>query len=239
MAVMVMEPMDPDMQIALAEESGSPGSDYVWKHYDSNGFLKTNVLVLDIPADELRKSLEEFRMRHSTLLAPSPVALVDPSDKYVRIIAEYLERFSATDYEKAQNALWFVQSSMTYISDDDLYGRSEFWARPLETLYSHGGDCEDTSVLLCSIMLAMGLDAVLLNWDSHVAVGVCTDADGIFFEDGGKKYYMCETTRSDPGPIGQDPLWTEAPAVCHVQDAHVFQTCMEDFRQLIWRNFKF
>lgn len=115
-------------------------------------------------------------------LVPAPVSLVDPGDAWVQKVAGHIFASvgDCSDLLKAEAALSFVQRTIRYTSDEKLYGCTEFWAAPVETLYLHRGDCEDTSVLFCSIVSTMGLDCVLLDYNGHVAAGVSV-GDGYLF----------------------------------------------------------
>ena len=78
-------------------------------------------------------------------------------------------------------------------------GYEEYWKFPLETLYDHGGDCEDTSILMAALCKAMGYESSLLLLPGHMAAGVHFDTDlelgGYYFRnDPQKVYYYCETT---------------------------------------------
>ena len=88
------------------------------------------------------------------------------SDEAVDQCVEYLEEKTRgqTDLQKAMTLLWFVQDIVDYRTDRNLYGVSEYWALPLETLYSGYGDCEDTSILFCAIGAKMGLDVGLVGF---------------------------------------------------------------------------
>ena len=84
----------------------------------------------------------------------------------------------------------FVQQ-LEYKSDGDW----EYPKYPIETLYDKGGDCEDTSLLLCGIIRSMGYGSVLVLLDGHCAVGVQGgNLNGRYYELDGKKYFYVETT---------------------------------------------
>lgn len=54
--------------------------------------------------------------------------------------------------------IWdFVARSVEYITDKKAYGLEDFWLFPEETLTLRRGDCEDTSFLLATLMLASGI----------------------------------------------------------------------------------
>ncbi len=59
--------------------------------------------------------------------------------------------------------------------DRTLYGRSDYFAYPLETLYLGMGDCEDQSLLTASILKACGYDTALLPLPGHIVVAVALD----------------------------------------------------------------
>ena len=74
---------------------------------------------------------------------------------------------------------------------------------PVETIVANEGDCDLFSFVAASVMVAGGLDVVLLFYDSedHMNVGVSLshapqDARSAvsYFNYGGKRYYMAETT---------------------------------------------
>lgn len=141
-------------------------------------------------------------MRHSTMLDLG-THLVDPNDVYVKKIAELIMSMTESEWYRITAALNFVQSSISYRDDDRVYG-CDFIQTPMETLYLGGGDCEDTSVLLMSIYLAMGVDAVLLDYKDHTAVGVMYDGE----------YLFCETTRdSCHNPVHSLELDGEYPRI--------------------------
>lgn len=204
-------PWTPDdaMHHAL-ETNGEPGNSYSWC-FSPDGIGSTfHTLVMDIPEEAFRESMDRNIIRGSTVLVPSPSLLVDPGDPYVRIVADHiLESIGdCSDRYRAVAALNFVQTAIRYVSDDANYGCDEFWASPVETLYLHGGDCEDQAVLLFSIFSAMNLDCVLLDYPSHVAVGVYVgDSD---------EYLFCEATSSVPTNLGWMPskMKDQIPEIC-------------------------
>ena len=171
--------------------SGDPGEVIVWRcpSEDCSSYT-VEEMELGIAEGDFEASMKRDLMRQSTVFVPVPVDLIDPDDIFVKKAAqEILSRTEGySDSARMTAALWFVQSAIRYTSDEDLYGCSEFWATPTETLYLQRGDCEDTSVLLCSILLAMGIPCVLLDYDGHEAVGVL-QGDCQTLDD----YLFCET----------------------------------------------
>ena len=99
----------------------------------------------------------------------------------------------------------FVQS-LEYVSDIIGTGYDEYPKFPLETLYDEGGDCEDSSILLSSLIRETGYGTVMVMFDDHMGVGIqgAEDMEGYYFEDNGIRYYYVETTTSGWG-IGEMP----------------------------------
>ncbi len=129
------------------------------------------------------------------------VTFVTYGDAYIqRMAADFTAMTSGmTDLERAGFLLAFVQA-IGYQDDEVYMGYEEYWKFPLETLYDHGGDCEDTSILLAALSKAMGYDAALILMPGHMATGVHIDGtyqglQGFYYtSDPGKVYYYCETT---------------------------------------------
>jgi predicted transglutaminase-like cysteine proteinase len=50
----------------------------------------------------------------------------------------------------------WVGTNIQYRSDSEIHGKSDFWQFPNETIPLRTGDCEDFSILLCSLLRADG-----------------------------------------------------------------------------------
>ncbi len=136
------------------------------------------------------------------------------SDSMKALAATMLEKTAKmTEVERADYVLKFVQKITEYQSDYALSDDGEYWKYPIETLVQRGGDCEDTSILYCSLMQAMGYKTALLIYDGylysdeggHMAAGIALDyvKGGSYYSEDGLKYYYCETT-SDEMFVGED-----------------------------------
>ena len=117
---------------------------------------------------------------------------IDPDNPNIQKIADYLDTVTEgySDYSKMTAILWFVTDAVDYVRDDMQYNATEYIATPTETLSLGKGDCEDSSILLCSIYRAMGFKSVLLECPNHATVA--TYLNGI--------PYLCESTASYPYP---------------------------------------
>lgn len=158
---------------------------------------------LGITEQDYRQSMRTATIRVGTAFAQCPTLLVTPDSPPVRRIADTIQAHTQgmSDRVRVNTTLHTVQDIITYAYDTDLYGQDDFWSFPLETLYLGRGDCEDTSILLISILTALGYDCVFLDFPGHIAVGVCLDDPSPYIVKDGRGYSFCETTaqRSDAG----------------------------------------
>jgi len=100
----------------------------------------------------------------------------------------------------------FVQS-LKYAVDSATTPYNEYPKYPIQTLADLGGDCEDTSILLASLLKQMGIKTVMLYMSNpqHLAVGVSADGfSGVKVQYEGDDYYYIETTGEGFVP-GQTP----------------------------------
>ena len=249
----------PSTDSALSHAQGVilPSDEYVWRcpvfatTSDTVTGCDEVTTVIHVDRADFESSMLSTSVRSGTVFYASPVNLVDPSDRHVLLVRDVVEAEIAalegstghvyTDYQRLMCALSFVRS-LGYVGDADLYGADEFYAKPLEVLYAHGGDCEDVSVLFCSLAVSMGYDAVLLDYPGHVAAGVVLDGDhaGVTYSDGSATYHLCECTSltgsfapvrlDSSSPVGG----SDAPVVRHIA-ASVAGDVVEAYRNLIQR----
>ncbi len=117
----------------------------------------------------------------------------------------------SADQKYANFILAFVQCVYEYTSDTLLYGQSEYYAYPVETMYHVAGDCEDTSILCAALYSQAGFSAAVLIVPEHAMAGVALDSytapsisSGEILSQtiDGKTYYACETTVNSYQPVG-------------------------------------
>ena len=92
-------------------------------------------------------------------------------------------------------AFAFVQE--LHYRKDKTTGYDEYYKYAIETLAEGVGDCEDTSILLASILRGMGFEVALIAPPEHLAIGVKGNFAGDFYSYDGSNYYYCETAH-DP-----------------------------------------
>jgi hypothetical protein len=86
----------------------------------------------------------------------------------------------------AIEAQTWVYQHIQYKTDQELYGRQEYWAYPEETLANGAGDCEDMAILFAAIVAQDGGNPELAlldlgGGDLHMAAEV----DGVRYMDAG------------------------------------------------------
>jgi hypothetical protein len=136
-------------------------------------------------------------------------------DSFIKSIADKIRKASQQEgydeYEMVSLAAAFVQS-LPYTTDLVTTSYGEYPRYPIETLVDIGGDCEDASILMASLLDALGCGAVLLIFpgsngaSGHCAVGVKggEGIHGTYWEYDGQKYFYLETT-SPAWKIGEMP----------------------------------
>ena len=93
---------------------------------------------------------------------------------------------------------------LDYVYDYTL-GFNEYPKYPIETLIEATGDCEDTSILMASILRSAGYGVVLLNPPGHMAVGIKCNYDYGYVTYNGNKYCYIETTSHHNWQVGEIP----------------------------------
>lgn len=130
-------------------------------------------------------------------------------DEYLEALAQKFkdaaERENYSDLDMVKNIILFVQN-LNYVDDKVGTGYDEYPKFPLETLADQGGDCEDSAILLASLLRELGYGTVLIQFTDHMAVGVKGEESlsGSYFEVDGIRYYYVETTSPGWG-IGDVP----------------------------------
>ena len=112
-------------------------------------------------------------------------------NKYASLFNENM-----TEIEAANILLNFVQTSLEYKTDDEVWGEERAFF-PDETLHYPYCDCEDRAILYTRLVRdLMGLNVVLLYYPGHLATAVNFNekVSGDYFLVSGKKYVVCDPT---------------------------------------------
>ena len=185
----------------IAAESPQPTStdtkkiDYHWEY--PTGWREWDYsLEIPIAAYEAYKSVNRNQIYGYTEYISE-----DSDDEYLASLTQKFvdaaEENEFSDTDTVYLIITFVQA-LNYMSDLETTGYDEYPKYPLETLYDKGGDCEDMSILLASLLTELGYGAVLICFDDHMGVGIkgAEDLPGYYFEKYGIRYYYIETTSS-------------------------------------------
>ncbi|RYD05923.1 hypothetical protein N752_06675 [Desulforamulus aquiferis] len=102
------------------------------------------------------------------------VYVTDPVDDVFisRIAAKFMEVVKQEGYSPNQTVEFVVSfvQNLKYISDNASKGYDQYARYPLETLVEQNGDCEDTSILLASILKEMNFGVVLVMLPGDPAI---------------------------------------------------------------------
>lgn len=175
--------------------------DYAWNYGEGSW---TYELKIPYSAYEYYKTVDRKKIKNYSYY------VTDPSDDdYLAGLAEKFkdaaEKENFSDLDMVKNIIFFVQS-LNYVDDKVGTGYDEYPKFPLETLADEGGDCEDSAILLASLLRELGYGTVLIQFTDHMAVGVKGEESiqGSYYEVDGIRYYYVETTSTGWG-IGDVP----------------------------------
>tara|TARA_B100000315_G_C14592227_1_gene596565 strand:- start:2503 stop:3180 length:678 start_codon:yes stop_codon:yes gene_type:complete len=96
--------------------------------------------------------------------------LVDGSDKVVKLVADRVVRAACHSGERvcqAKAIFYFVRDNFDYVSDPLAY---EYVKSPRLSLASSNGDCDDSSVLMASLLESIGIRTRFVFVPQHVYV---------------------------------------------------------------------
>jgi len=118
-------------------------------------------------------------------------------DQYVEALVYEFDLIQVVEGLSEENktdlVISFIQN-MDYTLDTDSKGLTEYPRFPVETLVDGGGDCEDTGILMASLLDAMGYNVSLILMPDHLAVGIEMNATGVHWVYDNVTYYYLETT---------------------------------------------
>ena len=176
----LMIPGTPEEAMDEALTHAPKGGVLGWRSSISKGgVFAYGILELGITYEEYEASMRNDLLRIPSAFAFTPLALVDPDDPYVLKVVSLVEGLTEGEDDSVRIAVacHIIQTAVRYMDDSELYGWSDLWATPMETLYLGRGDCEDCTVLLMSVLTAMGHECALLDYPSHVDATVRVDGE--------------------------------------------------------------
>lgn len=122
--------------------------------------------------------------------------------------------------------IWkFVAEYIEYKSDKESVGLSDFWLFPSETLTLRKGDCEDTSILMASLMQTAGISDHCIR----VVLGRVISSEGTFghawvvYQNEAGRWCLLESTlTSVPSYLPQADPMTEEGIVQRYEPSYCF-----------------
>lgn len=123
-----------------------------------------------------------------------------------KLLKDEAEALGYSGHNLIEFVIDFVQS-LPYVPDDVSRGYDQYTKFIMETITEMGGDCEDTAIMLSSILQAepFDYDMVLIQPPGHMAAGIWQeDPSGYYWARDGRKYAYIETTGQGWG-IGDLP----------------------------------
>lgn len=111
----------------------------------------------------------------------------------------------AGSFDRRAMLIWdYVAKKIAYVYDKEAHGMPDFWMVPEETLSIKFGDCEDSTYLLCSLLLASGISPFCVR----AILGLVYDKNGnilgghawpCYLDEGGKWRFLESTLDTIPG----------------------------------------
>ena len=179
---------------------------------DGIGAYTDESFAIAISSEDYLDSMDGDYVRYASETIRTPASLLS-DDHVITSITDYLEGFTAgmPDLKRTIVIMTFVQDTIAYATDTEQYATVEFWATPLETVYSGKGDCEDTATLFVNIASRMGLDVGFVAFDyannGHMSAAVkltggASVSGGTTFVMDGSTYAYVETASDVHVPLG-------------------------------------
>lgn len=161
------------------------GRRYVW-----NFKGKSYTILMTISVEKYNSYSGKERYDIPKMVEEGRTAIGNLTREFQRIIKQN-QGWSRQD--KVDYILSFVQL-LPYTLDDVTTSYDEFRRYAIETLIEGGGDCEDTTILVASVLRGLGESVALIYTPGHIALGVSGNFTGTAVNYQGRKYYYCETT---------------------------------------------
>jgi transglutaminase-like putative cysteine protease len=100
---------------------------------------------------------------------------VRPNDPAIKVVADRISTISCDGNQvcQAKALYYFVRDNIEYVADPLGY---EYIEDPKEILYTRAGDCESGSLLLASLLAAIGVDYEFVFIPQHAFLRVRLDA---------------------------------------------------------------
>lgn len=117
-------------------------------------------------------------------------------------LASYLSReISRVAEARSRDPIPFaveVVQALPYVPESVTESADEYIKYPAETLVDGGGDCEDSAILLASLLEESPIDrdCALIHPPHHMGLGIAGEYSGTYYPYEGERYFYVETTGS-------------------------------------------
>lgn len=123
--------------------------------------LSSTVLLVLLASCSTLMTNQEQALRDGVLRNHGPEA-ARRVDRWLALRGRLQYHHSLSDSDKVQLVNDFF-NALPWRSDWDNWQQEDYWATPLETLLSNGGDCEDLAIAKYFTLLASGIDTSRLR----------------------------------------------------------------------------
>ncbi len=138
---------------------------FILEEQEKQKEIQNLIDALNLKEPELQEKLNLYEK----VATKDPRVLITLDDPVVKAKVEEVTRLSRTTGEKQQAIFEYVRKEITYVTEGNpkewkypqpfLQFKPEFWQFPRETIEWGSGDCEDQSILLCTMMRMAGVPA--------------------------------------------------------------------------------
>ena len=168
-------------EISQTEQKILEVEPFILEEQEKQKEIQNSIDALTLEEPELRDELNFYEK----IAERDPRVLITLDDPLVKAKVEEVTRLCRTTEEKQQAIFEYVRKEITYVTEGNpkkwkypqpfLQFKPEFWQLPRETIEWGSGDCEDQSILLCTMMRMVGVPAS----NVRVVLGILHVSGGI------------------------------------------------------------
>lgn len=154
---------------------------------------------------------------------------IDGNNAEIDAVGNYLSDMAiVNEFSRIEFAEFIISFVQSLRGRDDFDDYPKF---PYETLFEAEGDCEDMAILGSYLLNLAGYSNVLIEFDSHVGLGVDVLCEGISYPSDGKRYCYIETT-------GAGYLFGNVPSEYLGQDTKIYTSDSPGSLDIDWKVMK-
>ncbi|RDD53794.1 MAG: transglutaminase domain-containing protein [Candidatus Korarchaeota archaeon NZ13-K] len=170
-----------DSGLRISQEGSVEKRDFHWRFPPVSGKdYRLSIEIPEILADfyrvKPRMRVVEFKPGNDSPIFTWYLMVRTPhDDELLRRLAGELAEIASRDGIEGYDRVWFIASfvqHLKYSLANEYSPTGDHPSYPVETLIEGGGDCEDLSMLLVSLLRESGFNSMLLIMPTHAAVAV-------------------------------------------------------------------